>query len=217
MAAAIALVEILTWRRKPATLRALHWIAFKLAMDGATAATAHAALVAALSGLSWFHGVWPPLVAGLAGSALLRSQLALLGSGQEAAYYGPANAYVRLQKRINQAIDDICAVTQTEWVTDKIMPKLRQIPLSRVEEQATTYLRALDRITEEQCEEQLSYIRSVVNDLDTKDDDKYRAVIQRLLDTGGRRFVKSLGKERPRIPNQAIKSSDSRHPTKNKV
>ncbi|MGW0218577.1 hypothetical protein ACWDXH_29725 [Micromonospora chokoriensis] len=202
LASLIALIEVVTWRRKPATVKAIHWISLKLMLEGGTAAFAHAALVAALGGLSWFNGPWPPLVAGLAGPALLRSQLALLGSGQEASYYGPANAYCRLQRRINQAIDDICAVSQSVWINRKVMPFIFQIPLERLEERVRTYINALDRLSDSERQERLDFVRSVLNDTKAKDSDRYHAIVQRLLDDGGQRFVKSLLRSGAVVPKQ---------------
>ncbi len=100
LAAALSFIELVAGRRRTPTWKAAHWIAIGLLFDVAAGSLAYSILLLAFGDVKWFTGFWPILIAGLAGPALLRSQLALFGSGQEASYLGPAVVFGSLQKAI---------------------------------------------------------------------------------------------------------------------
>src|SRR3954451_24568471 len=105
LAAAFYSIELRVSLSKPVSLRGLPWIFLRLTFDGATAAIVCELLRASFGTLTWFTPVWQISIAALAGPALLRSQLAVIGSGQEDSYYGPANAYGRLRRWLDEAVD----------------------------------------------------------------------------------------------------------------
>jgi hypothetical protein len=193
-AALVSLVELTARQKKSIPLRATHWVILRLAIEGGTAAFAYAVLLAVFAGLPWIAGAWGVLVAGLAGPALLRSQLALLGSGQESSYYGPATSYQRLQKWINEAIDDISSVNQSAQVLAG-MDRIGQIPFDTVANCFELYVRALERLSVEQRENELLFLESVRKDTVT-DQQKIAVLIFHLIDLGGRRQVRQLAKLR---------------------
>ena len=195
LATLLGLVELASARKKALSHRALHWILLRLLIDGATAALAYAVLITAFEGLKWFKGAWPVVVAGLAGPALLRSQLALLGSGEESRTYGPANVYRRVQKVVDEAIDEIGSVAQSEWVNRKVLPSIRILSLTDMMHRADSYLNSLDRLTTEKYKEEITFIKVTIAEQATSEDAKRRAIVQRLLDGGSRRFVRSLMKD----------------------
>ena len=117
LAGFLALCELFNASRKPPAIRAIGWILVLFLFDGGSALIIFALLKDAFKNLSWFTGPWPVIIAGLSGPALLRSQLALLGSGQESTYYGPANRYRRIQQGIERRIDQLGADAQSDWIT----------------------------------------------------------------------------------------------------
>jgi hypothetical protein len=148
------------------------------------------------SGLSWFNGVWPSLIAGLAGPALVRSQLAVLGSGQETAHYGPANVFVRLQKTLDRMIDECCSIDHAPWLTQVAIPKLAtSCSVSEVAQIATTYIRGASRMSAARKRSSAVYIKAVVADA-TNDDEKMASIVQHVVDIGGLRLIKRLVKGR---------------------
>lgn len=191
LACLFSLIELAAGQKSGIPLQSWHWVGLRLAIEGSTAAVAYAAFIAALSGLTWFVGPWPVLLAGLVGPAILRSQLALLGSGEEDAFYGPAQSYRRLQKRIDTEIDDVCNVTQAHWVTTKALPGMMKMPFDAAIETARTYYNGLDRLTDAQKADECTYLDDLLKDA-SPDEDRYRSLIYRLLKTGGRRLVKKL-------------------------
>lgn len=199
LAALLSLIELQNARRKPPCLRACHWVIVRLAFDAGTAMLAYSALTAALSGLSWFTGPWPIVVAGLAGPALLRSQLALLGSGQESNTYGPANVYKRIQRSIDRTIDDIGSVTQSEWVTRKAVPAMRVLDLSEIRAQVTVYVKSVEDLAPRKRDERIAWIEATVLDSSTDHDQKIEAIVQYLIDNGGRRLVRTMVRRGRRI------------------
>ncbi|WP_157250827.1 hypothetical protein [Nonomuraea typhae] len=187
-------VELFAARRKPPSIKAAHWICYRFACDGSTAVLAFVLLGAALEGLKWFTGPWPVLLAGLVGPALLRSQLAILGSGSENSYYGPAKVYARLQGYINQQIDDIGSVEQSRWVRRCAVPQLCKVPLSEVRECVVTYLNGLDRMSAAERKKTIAALDGTVDDPNFSHQEKVGAIVALLIDVGGRRQVKMLMK-----------------------
>jgi hypothetical protein len=147
LAGGLSLCELFNASRKPPAVRAYGWILVLFGFDAASELFSYAVLVEALKGLTWFVGPWPVLVAGFCGPALLRSQLALLGSGQESSHYGPAVRYRRVQKQIEVRIDRLGAAAQSDWVA-KAVPQIARIDLDELGLRVINYVKALEDIDE---------------------------------------------------------------------
>jgi hypothetical protein len=178
--------------RKAPCLRACPYLLILFAFDASSAMLAYAVLLEALKGLTWFVGIWPALLAGLCGPALLRSQLALLGSGQESAYYGPANRYRRLQSNIERTIDDITASVQANWIATKALPAISRISIDELRLQSETYVKGLSRLKQDEMDLLLTQFSLILLDPASSDAERVEAVVQLLIDNGGRRLVRSL-------------------------
>src|SRR4051794_15299743 len=85
-------IELRVALSKPLSLSGFPWVLLRLSFDAGTAVIACELLRAAFGNLAWFTPTWQVIIAALTGPALLRSQLAVIGSGQEDAYYGPASS-----------------------------------------------------------------------------------------------------------------------------
>jgi hypothetical protein len=199
-------IELTASLRRPLSWRAAHYVILRLLLDASTAALALIILSGALSGLKWFSGAWPSLVAGLAGPAILRSQLAIIGSGQESSYYGPATVFVRVQKNLDSAIDDIGAATQATWLTMKAMPAIRRMSLLQLKGAVDTYLAGTARISPRRLTLSRAYISSVMAD-STNDEEKVRAILQHLLDNGGRRLIYRLVRDQQKTDRRLSKKT----------
>lgn len=194
LASLLSLVELANARRKSICLRATPLVAIRLAFEFGTGILAYSLLVLAFEGLKWFTGPWPVVIAGLAGPALLRSQLALIGSGQESAAYGPANIYRKFQGILDRWIDDVSSVVQSDWIVSKATPAIKSIPLASVQDRAVTYIKGLDSLPERDRIKRIKWIKDTTADRLVSEDDKYTTIIQYLLDNGGRRLVRSMAR-----------------------
>jgi hypothetical protein len=191
LAGSLAVCELFYATRKPPAIRALGWILVLFGFDGSAGLLVYTLLIEALKGVSWFVGPWPILLSGLSGPALLRSQLALLGSGQESSYYGPAVRYRRVQKGIERRIDQIGADAQSDWVA-KALPKINAIDLTELRVRVTNFVKAISHFDDSQRQSLLGYIEETLTDDNLDRNAKYRAVAQKLIDCDCRQCVKGL-------------------------
>jgi hypothetical protein len=191
LAGCLAVIELLIATKKPPAFRALPWILVLFALDGSAGMLVFGLLSQILQGLTWFVGAWPVLLSGVSGPALLRSQLALLGSGEETSYYGPAVRYRRIQKGVERRIDQLGAVAQSDWIA-KALPEVLKIDISEFQLRVTNYVKLDDTIDEVKKHELLEYIEETLTDNTLDPDSKFRAVVQKLTDNGSRQCVKGL-------------------------
>lgn len=193
LAASLSFIELSNAKRKPLSVRATFYILLRLALDAGVALCARALLVShIINAPAWFTGVWPALVAGLLGPAILRSQFRFLKQHNITTAYGIADIFGRVQKKFDGEIDDICSVAQATWINRRALPALRQIPLNEITQEACDYMRSLGNAKTKKPTAHIQYINSVANDPDTEKDDKYRCIITYLLENDGRRIIKSL-------------------------
>lgn len=154
---------------------------------------AFSALTSAFAGLSWFTGAWPVVVAGLAGPALLRSQLALLGSGQESSTYGPANVYKRVQKLIDDNIGEIGRIAQSEWVKYEAAPAICTLDLEDTCKTARKFIEETNKITRpSERKGRVKAVDEAMSDGNLSRERKCRDIIQNLVDSGGIRLARAL-------------------------
>lgn len=182
------------------TLRATHWIILRVLIDLGTAIAAILILESALSGLDWFTGAWPALVAGLCGPALIRSQLAILGSGQEEKYYGPANRYSQLREWIDSSIDDIGSAVRSTRISEKVIPRIKDIPLEELGDIIERYIKDLNRLPHEEKMRRIEYTHSTLQDEATSEKEKLSALVNMLLDVKAMRLIRRLEKDRKKLP-----------------
>lgn len=207
----LAIVELLFARRKPPAFRACSWIFALFALDAGAAMIMFALLSELFKGLTWFNGAWQVLLSGLCGSALLRSQLSLLGSGLEDSCYGPATRYRRIQQGIEKRIDQIGADAQSDRVAKAVECVLR-IEISELHVRITSYIKALDFIDDAAKDELISYFDETLTDYRLSKEDKYRAVVQKLMDCDCRQCVSGLvrrAKKLGRSPHQSQRALSS--------
>jgi len=191
LAALLSLMELINARRRPPSFRATHWILGRLAFDAGTAMLAYPILTAALGGLTWFTGALPIVVAGFAGPAFLRSQLALLGSGQESNTYGPANVYKRIQKQIDDNISEIGLIAQSEWVFDKV-PLILLLDLEETCKWMKGHIETTPKMKPSERKMRLQIIDDAFGDASLSPEKKIQSVTQCLVDAGGIRLARSL-------------------------
>jgi hypothetical protein len=199
IAAILSLIELVNARRSPPCIRACHWITIRLAVDSGAAMLAYGVLISVFAGLSWFTGAWPMVVAGLAGPALLRSQLALLGSGQESSTYGPANVYKRAQKLIDDNIGEIGRIAQSEWVNYKAAPAIGGLDFEDTCKIAKLFIEETNKITRpSERKRRIDALDGVMSDGNLSNERKCRYIIQNLVDSGGIRLARALVRQAKR-------------------
>lgn len=215
LAASLSFLELVVGRRRVPTWKATHWIFIGLLFDMAAGSLALVVLMLTFGDVKWFTGLWPVLIAGLSGPALLRAQLALFGSGQEAAYWGPAVVFGSLQKAIDRRIASIGASEESYWVSMEVVPKLKTLPIADIETMVIDYLSYPGHM-EDDSAEHIAYIKQVLADKDASSDDRCHSIVQRLLSIGGRRLVKKMMKTATvsatiNAKSQLLGNSDSSH------
>jgi hypothetical protein len=188
---AIAFIELNSVKRKRLAMKACPWIACRLATDGFSSASAYAVLLLVFKGLEWFSPIWAAGVAILVGPAMLRAQLSLIGSGDERSF-GPATAFRRIQKVIDDNIDDIGAVAQSRWINIKVLPSIEKMGLDDFRDQIAYYLNSLDRFSDDEKQRELEFLEGTISDTNSTDKIKRRIMITRLLDRRCVRFVRQL-------------------------
>ncbi len=198
LAAGLSFLELVVSLRRTPTWRATHWIAIRLLFDVAAGSLAYGVLELAFGDVKWFTGLWPILIAGLSGPALLRSQLALFGSGLEAAHFGPAVVFASLQRAIDRRIADLEAVEESRWKSREVIPKLVRIPLVEVERMIVDYLEYPGHLEGDQSAH-IQFIKVTLADEASPVDVRCSAVVSRVLQLGGRRLIKEMIRNEKRM------------------
>ena len=101
----------------------------------------------------------------------------------------------RLQIRVSAEIDDLCAVGETEWILDVVLPNIRVLSLAEVEAWAiqsinVKYKGPDARALRRKCIEDLK--KAVADPI--SEDDRKHLMIQMLIDRCGRHQVTALVK-----------------------
>jgi hypothetical protein len=193
----ISFTELNAVKRKRLALKASPWIASRLATDGSSSASAYAVLLLVFKGLEWFSPIWAAGVAILIGPTLLRAQLSLIGSGDERSV-GPATAFRRIQKIIDDNIDDIGAVAQSKWINKKVLPSIDKVGIDDLYNQVADYVNSLDRFSDQEKSDELEFFQRTISDTSITDRVKRRVMVTRLLDRRCVRFVRQLTKSSPK-------------------
>lgn len=198
LAAVVSAIELFALRRGRVVRQATGWIILRLLLNAATGSLAYWLLSLAFDGLSWFTGPVPWIVAGISGPAFVRSQFALLGSGQEDLRYGPANVFVRIQNALDDKIDMLCSAAETTWLHEDALPSLKKhITLTELAKRASTFVWGLDNVPLGERIARIDHIKAVAADAATPEDERYWTIIAYLVDQGGRDFLATTVKNLP--------------------
>ncbi|GGM04645.1 hypothetical protein [Nakamurella endophytica] len=181
--AGLSAIEATNALRQIPPLNAVIWLVVLSCFDAAGSLVAFALLNEAFGEVEWFTAPIAVMAAGLSGPALLRAQLALIGSGQEAAYWGPANRYRNLRARLESRIADNIAVSKSSWMTNKAMPCIAFVLLFELSTQVHTYLNNSDSLLPDDRARLELYLMETING-NARGLDKKRAIAQYLDDNG---------------------------------
>jgi hypothetical protein len=198
LAAAVSAIELFALRRGRVVRKAAQWIVLRFLLNAATGALAYWFVTLAFAGLSWFTGPVPWIIAGISGPAFVRSQFALLGSGQETIRYGPANMFVRIQDALDNKTDMLCSAAETAWLHDVALPALKKhVSLTDLTSRTCTFIWGLDNVPPLERTARTDYVKAVAADAATPEDDRYWTTLAYLLDQGGRGFLATTVKNLP--------------------
>lgn len=200
IAGTLSVSEIFIARRKAISKRAIGFVIALFGVDGGSAMVIYPVVTGTFKGLTWFTGAWPVLLCGLCGPVLLRSQLSLLGSGQEEGLYGPAVRFRDFQKRLLKSIDEEGATEQSDWVNTKVLPLIKRINILDLRSRCESFIKALDYISDDHREAMLDHVRRTLDDSRIAEQDRRHAIVQYMLDGGYRRFVKGLVRRAKKAP-----------------
>jgi hypothetical protein len=113
-----------------------------------------------------------------------------------------------LQLRVANEINDLCAVGETAWILDEVLPALRDVPLSEVEVWViesinVKYSGTAAHTVREEC---IKDVRKMVEDAVTEEERKH-CLIQVLIDRCGRPSVIGLIRRAKKRLKNASKDS----------
>lgn len=191
VAAIVSVIDLSVNRDKGLYLRALPLCTLFVILDSAAAIMLFIPLHVASEHLQ-NSTTAAAVVAGLIGPLLMRTEFPVpFTQGRRMV---SAVAMLRwLQLRVASEINDLCAVGETAWILDKVLPALRAVPLSDVEAWViesinVKYSGTAARTVREKC---VKDIRKIVGDAVTEEERKHY-LMQVLIDRCGRRSVIGL-------------------------
>lgn len=193
LAALLSALELAATLTKNPPWRASFFIFFRVGLDGAGGILILYLLRSVYGSAVWFTDVVQVLMSGILGPALLRSQIALPGPGKTVKELG-LRPYRRLRDMLDIKIDTISAVSESRWIQCTVLPVLNELDLDYLVERIEYYIRNLDRLEQEQRDASITLIKELAAE-GCDETVARRALLQNLLDNGGRSVVKSLCKE----------------------
>ena len=158
-------------------------------------------LRSAYSDQGWFTGVVQIIISGVAGPAFLRSQVAIPGPGGSVRELGLQRPYGNVRSALDAKIDCIGAVSESRWIQCTVLPTLNRLSLEYLAERSEYYVRSLDQLDQDKRDKSICLVRALAADADADDGARRHALLQYLLDNGGRSVVKSLCREAT-VPTQ---------------
>jgi hypothetical protein len=195
MAGAVAmcasLLELVTARKRPPPLRAVHWVMLRIGVDALVGAVAYP-VTKAVTGGTDSAGV--AFAAGLAGPVALRSVVVVDRPRGRSTSVGLERRYREWKAFVNERIDQLGAASQAEWVNDVALPRLAGVSLAELHQLTEIYFFDLYTTDLSKAKRAIAPITKVIA-LDALDEDeKRRRVVVELINSGQRVFVKSLMK-----------------------
>lgn len=196
LAAVISLIEIVGQERVHIYRSVCGWVTIRLTVHGGSAAVAYGLLIIIFKGTDWdqwYFGIIPILLSGLCAPAIVRAQLAVFGSGQEAAADNPATRFRVILGWIDDKIIDGCLIAETSWVTS-VFAQVRSLPTSNIFDRSKMYITSTRRLKVSEKKESLKFLNDTMADSST-DADKRQAIVTHLLSIKARGLVVQMVKE----------------------
>ena len=194
LAAVISLIEIMGQWRRFIYPRIYGWVFARVVVHGGTAAVAYGLLVVIFHGTDWYRGIFPVLVAGLCAPAIFRSQLALIGSGQESAADSPAVKFRHILGWIDDRIVEGSLVAESSWVVYHALPAIQKLPISTLYDHSRLYVSGTRRLRPSAKAKAMDFLDATKGEV-TADTDKCRAIVYWLLEIGARDMVAQMMRE----------------------
>jgi len=130
--------------------------------------------------------------------------------GREGKRLGVGDRYQKWLKVVTDEITDISSAGQSKWLWNRVIPRLEVFGMEALKNRSVTYLHARQQagqLTGRQVTEYESYIDRIIQDPKATEDAKRAALMQAMIDRGGRRFVAGLARsarhEKRRMNRQA--------------
>lgn len=192
LAAAVSYLELAaSLQRFPAPATAF-FVFCRLAIEAGAASVIFRVVIEAFRGLAWFNLPIAIILCGFCGPALLRAQLALLGSGQEERALGPANGFRRVRKAIDSLIVDIDVVSVDRWISTTVVPSLRMLEGLELTDRIGTYFEAKHK--RKKADDLIAQLKSISGTHSPLTDDDRRAIVHFVFVNHGKRLIKSIAK-----------------------
>jgi hypothetical protein len=187
-----SIIDLAVKRDKGLYLRALPLCGLFVVFDAAAALILFVPIRAGAELLEHSLTIAAAVVAGLVAPLLMRTKIPVpFTKGKQL-----VNAVAmlrRLQIRVGAEIEDLCAAGETAWILDKVLPALKDFPLSEVEAWViqsinVKYTGPEARVLRRKCIED---VQKVADDA-IKEEERKHLLVQILIDRCGRRQVIAL-------------------------
>jgi hypothetical protein len=195
VSACISTLELIASLRKPLRWQASFFFFVRIGLDGSSGIIILAFLRSVYVGSSWFTSVVQVLIGGVLGPAFLRSQVALPGADGSVKELGLQRSFSKIRDTLDAKIDNVSAVCESRWIHCTALPVLNDLPIGYLQERIVYYLHSLERLDQVEREVSIALVKRLAADCATDEAERRHALLQYLLDSGGRSVVKSLCKE----------------------
>jgi hypothetical protein len=197
LAILVSYIELINSLRRIPAPKTWLFVMCRVLIEAWAASLIYSIVQIAFEGMSWFSAWWAVLLSGLCGPALLRAQLALLGSGQETKSLGPANVFRRLQTTIDNQILDIDVVSTDNWISSTVVPNMSHMELRELRDRIATYFQAKHRGKKGKL--LVEQLDTYVADTSEDRTDQMRTIIHFVFVNDGKRLIRSLTRNERRL------------------
>lgn len=96
---------------------------------------------------------------------------------------------------LDAKIDNVGAACESRWIQCTVLPVFNNLGLEYLTERIIYYLLSLEKLDQPQREARIASVTEVAEDCAADEAKRRHALLQHLLDSGGRSVVKSLCRE----------------------
>lgn len=147
--------------------------------------------------------LWPAITAGVIAPLGMRVNVSFTIKGYHISF-NMLGMLRRLQVKADKHIDEVCAVRESNWIDDKVMPWVICLPIEEIVAWSIHTLAALE-LHDKGAKDRdvaITRIRAAAEDKESTPDERIHLIVQFLQDNGGHRIVLGLmkrGKGRVRL------------------
>lgn len=192
ISASLGTLQLLLQLESRPTWKAAHWWLLYIALEVASGALAYKGLAEVISS-PWVDGIWGWLIAGTGAAAILRLRVTELRSAHDISVpVGPAFLYELFRGFFEDQIDNIGAAEQADWISSRLIPKLRQTSPATIAPLIEAYVRSSGKLDAVRKEQTIHFLSETLAEVSSDDRQKRESLIWHALEVGGWRLLRRL-------------------------